>query len=156
MKNILYKFIFTSILLLLGVAMLKAQINESVLKNMVQSKKFIFQADMAIPQEGQQVRLTPQYTFTVSNDTISAALPYFGKAFKAPANPANVSIDFITTNFTYSSEVKSSGWEISIKPDRLPDVRDIFLDIYTNGKATLRIMSVNRQNISYNGYIVYE
>jgi hypothetical protein len=129
--------------------------SDSATRQWVESRNFIFKAQTVFPQGGRSRQLTTEYDLTVSRDTIVSFLPYFGRAFIAPTNPTDGGIKFTSLKFDYNQgKEKKSKWEITIKPNDVTDVRELYLTVFTSGRATLRINSNNRQTISYNGYIV--
>lgn len=123
-------------------------------KRIVESKNYIFKAQSAIPSTGKTWQLTSDYDLTVNGDSIVAYLPYFGRAYSAPIDPADGGIKFTSTNATYRVATKKDRWEISIKPKDVRDVQQMNLDITSSGYATLRVISTNRQPISFYGYVV--
>ena len=127
---------------------------EVVIKNLVDSQRYVFYAQSASPMSGRQKFLTSNYTIYISKDTVMSDLPFFGRAYSAPINAADGGIKFTSINFDYKSAArKKGGWDIIIKPKDAPDVQQFTLTIYTNGTAYLNVNSTNRQSISFNGYI---
>jgi hypothetical protein len=122
-------------------------------KNMVDSKDYVFVAQYVNPQRGGQHYLTSEYDFNVGKDSLVAYLPYFGRAYVAPINPEDASMIFTATHFEYKTTEKKDGWDVSIKPKDAKDVNAMRLNIYKDGNATLQIISNNREAISYMGYI---
>ena len=133
----------------------------TAVKNMVDSQRYIFEADYVIPLRGGSRNLTSEYDLKVVKDSVIAFLPYFGRAYVAPntPNPLEGGIKFTSTNFDYKKSLKKNGtWQISIKPrdKNITDWRDVqqlTLNISTDGYATLDVLSSNRDAISFNGYI---
>ncbi|MDN3547880.1 DUF4251 domain-containing protein [Mucilaginibacter aquaedulcis] len=129
------------------------------IKSMVEAQNYLFNASYVTPMRGISRSLNSQYDMTVTKDTVSAYLPYFGQAYQAPYNPTDGGIKFTTTKFTYSSKVgKKGGWTVTIKPtDRsISDGRDVqtmTLNISQDGFASLQVISTNRDPISFNGTI---
>jgi hypothetical protein len=131
------------------------------IKNMVEGQNYVFKANYAVPMRGTSRSLTSEYDLTVSKDTVSAFLPYFGRAYTAPYNPTEGGIKFTNTHFTYTLKPgKKSGWNIVIKPTgkdkNISDWRDVQalrLDISADGYASLQVTSSNRDPISFNGTI---
>lgn len=128
-------------------------------KKIVNEQHFLFTANYVNPQRGGSHPLTSDYDLKVTKDTITAFLPYFGRAYVAPINPAEGGIKFTSTNFVYNSKNNKAGnWEILIKPklnniNDLKDVQQLRLYISTGGYASLSVISTNREPISFNGYI---
>ncbi|MDB5132872.1 MAG: hypothetical protein JWR02_2621 [Mucilaginibacter sp.] len=128
-------------------------------KNIVNNMNFVFQANYVNPQRGSARSLDYGYDLLVSKDTIIAYLPYFGRAYAAPADPTEGGIKFKTTHFDYKAKTnKKGGWDILIVPkDKnitgMRDVQSLRLSITTNGYASLNVTSINRDPISFDGYI---
>jgi Domain of unknown function (DUF4251) len=127
--------------------------DESGIPEAIETKNFIFKASSATPQRGRMRQLTSEYELVVRPDTMVSFLPYFGRAFTAPINPSEGGIKFTSTNFTYAGEKKKRGWEIKIKPKDVSDVTTLYLTVFENGSASLRVNCVNRTPISYNGIV---
>jgi Domain of unknown function (DUF4251) len=126
----------------------------AVIKNLTDTQRYVFHAETASPMSGLLRILTSDYTVSVSKDTVVSDLPYFGRAYSAPLNPSEGGIRF--TSVKFSNLViprKKSGWDVIIKPKDAPDVQQLYMTIFENGKASLQVTSVNRQLISFNGYV---
>jgi hypothetical protein len=123
-------------------------------QSMVDAQRFVFKAQSAHPNRGRTVQLNSNYELAVSGDTVRSYLPYFGRAYSAPMDGRGGGIDFLSKNFQYNKKQrKKGGWEISIKPEDVTDVREVLLTVFDNGSASLRVNSNNRETISYNGYL---
>jgi hypothetical protein len=122
---------------------------------LVDTVYYRFKAEMALPLGGHNRYLTgDNYDLEVSKDTIVAYLPYFGRAYSAPIDPSQGGIRFTSTNFTYTtSPRRKGGWDVSMKFKDAKDVQQMMLTVTQDGYATLQVTSVNRQSISFNGYI---
>jgi hypothetical protein len=150
------KYIITACLLLSLATIIQAQEEkEPTTQEMVESKNYIFKAESVNPPRGRVRYLTPEYDLVVTNDTVIAYLPYFGRAYSAPINPSEGGIKFTSSDFEYTVEKKKKrSWEILIKPKDNRDIQALYLTIFDNKKASLRVNSINRESISFNGYIV--
>lgn len=150
------KYIITIPLLLLSAAIVQAQEkNEPTTQQIVESKNYIFKAESVNPPRGRFRQLTSEYDLVVTSDTVIAYLPYFGRAYSAPLNPSEGGIKFTSSNFEYTVEKKKKrSWEILIRPKDYNDVQALYLTIFNNNKASLRVNSLNRESISFNGYIL--
>ncbi len=123
-------------------------------QSIVSSKDFVFIAESALPTGGRSFYLTSTYNVSVLNDSVLSDLPYFGRAYSAPLNPAEGGIKFTSTNFDYKVQSrKRGGWDILITPKDTRDVRQLFLTASEDGYASLQVTSNNRQPISFRGYI---
>jgi len=148
------------IFLLLSVSVLGASLitkaqdkKPGEIKTMIESRNYIFKAQMANPQNGSSRQLTPEYDLTISGDTIISYLPYFGRAYVAPTNPSEGGIKFTSTKFEYNPVKDEKAWKITIKPKDDREVQQLFLEVFDNGRATLQVISTNRQGISFTGYV---
>jgi Domain of unknown function (DUF4251) len=127
-------------------------------KKMVDDVNFVFKANYANPQGGGSRALTSDYDLKVVKDSVIAYLPYFGRAYVAPApGTTEGGIKFTSTNFKYDAKQgKKGGWEIVIKPKdhditNWRDVQQLILNISTGGYASLQVLSSNRSPISFDG-----
>jgi hypothetical protein len=88
------------------------------------------------------------------NDTLRSYLPYFGRAYSAPIDGIGGGFDFTSKDFDYKlKNRRKGGWDITIKPRDVSDVREIYLTVFENGFASVRVASNNREPISFNGHI---
>jgi hypothetical protein len=123
-------------------------------KKMVEEQNYIFKAERVLPQSGRSRQLTSDYDVIIAPDTIASFLPYFGRAYSAPINPAEGGIKFTSTKFEYKRNAKGKGWEVTIRPKDASDIQQLYLNVYDNGRARLQVISINRQPISFDGYVV--
>lgn len=156
--TIFFKKLLPSLMLILfSVVTIKAQDKQDkykAIRNAVESKNYVFVAQLAQTTSGRLRQLTSRYQLEVKTDTINADLPYFGRAYSLPIDPSKVGINFTSTDFEYSNTPKKNGgWSVLIKPKEKVDARQLILDISQGGYANLRVISNNRQSISFNGYV---
>jgi hypothetical protein len=146
---------FLILLTILGSSAVMAQdLEPATVKNIIQSKNFIFKAEYVNPQSGSTRPLTSEYDVSVKSDKVVSYLPFFGRAYTAPVNPAEGGIKFTSLKFDYTIKQKNKKWDVRIRPRDVSDVQDMYLTVFDNGKASLRVISTNRQSISYDGYII--
>ncbi|MBL4678987.1 MAG: DUF4251 domain-containing protein [Mucilaginibacter sp.] len=134
----------------------KAAKKAQEVKELVDSKNFVFQATYMYPMGGGQQYLSSPYDLTIGKDTVSSFLPYFGVAYSnAGYNNTNDSgIKFTSTKFDYKiKDLKKGGYRIYIKPNDVPGNTQMYLEVYSNGYANLSVNNINRQNIRFDGYI---
>jgi hypothetical protein len=128
--------------------------DEANIERLITGQRFIFKAQSAHPARGRMRDLSSEYDVLVTPDTVRSYLPYFGRAYSPSLDPRGGGIDFTSTSFDYSKKPKrKGGWEISIKPKDVRDIREMILTIFKNGSASLRVQSNNREVISFNGYV---
>lgn len=128
------------------------------IRQQIQDFDFTFNATYAYPMGYKSIYLSPYYTVKVSQDTVKAYLPYYGRAYVAPMDPSRGGINFTSTKFDYRvKEGKKDGnWQVEIKTKDTD--REILLnfDIWDNGSAKLDVTDPNRQPISFQGNISKE
>src|SRR5690348_12767478 len=100
MKYLKLNSFFLFIAILAGTVLAKAQENDKVsVKEMMDTRNFVFKAQTVTPTGGRLINLTSEYDFTVRPDSIIAYLPYFGRAYTAPINPTDGGIKFTSSKF---------------------------------------------------------
>lgn len=124
----------------------------------IENQNFTFHANNAQPMSSSPVNLNYNYYLKVAKDTIIANLPYYGRSDVAPIDARDISIDFTSTNFSYSVNKKNDGtYEVKIEPKDITNRQNqgisFLLRVSKNGYATLNAFPVNRQNISYYGTV---
>ena len=98
--------------------------------------------------------LDPGYTVDFSKEEINAQLPYFGRMFIANMDTRKNGYDFKSKDFTIDksrSTDKKTVFAVNVNDQT--NIRQIFLEVFKNGRAYLSINSNDRQAISYDGYI---
>jgi hypothetical protein len=98
-------------------------------------------------------QLTSEYDLKVNGDSLTAYLPYFGRAYVAPIDPAKGGIQFTSEQSNYTLKMKKNSFEITIVPKNIQEVRQLFLSVSSNGNARLQVISNTRDPISFNGYV---
>lgn len=126
---------------------------KTTVEQAIQSKQFIFKAQTAFPMRGGMRQLTSEYDLKVNGDTLTAYLPYFGRAYVAPIDPTKGGIQFTSTQNNYTLKVRKKNSEINIVPKNIQEVRQLHLNISPNGNASLQVISNNRDPITFNGYV---
>ncbi|RYY60800.1 MAG: DUF4251 domain-containing protein [Chitinophagaceae bacterium] len=140
-------------LLLMSVQAMAQTKDASENKRFLEEKNFVFIAQQVNPQRGGVRQLTSQYDLTITPDTVSAFLPYFGRAYTAPINPTDGGIKFSSTDFNYQSVAKKKGrYEITITPKDAAGVANIRITAFENGRATVQVVQLNKDPISFTGY----
>ena len=119
------------------------------------NKTYQFNATTVQPMTGRERNIAGNnYTLKISTTSIIADLPYFGKSNSAPIGTNDVGMKFTSGNFDYiNTEMTKSREQVIIKPKDVNNVQEVYLIIYPDGTADLRINSVSRQAISYRGKI---
>lgn len=140
--------------------------SQSQVGDMIEQQAYTFAAKSVFPTEdarynprvmfpngSQLYQLSPGYYLKVTPDSVIAYLPYFGRSFTAPVNPSEGGIKFSSTDFDYKRSMRKGNYEIEIIPHDAKDIRNLYLTISPSGFGSLRILSLNKSSISYNGEI---
>jgi hypothetical protein len=127
---------------------------KTAFKNMVDSQHFTFVAQSVTPLRGRFRNLTSSYDVRLFKDSMISFLPYFGRAYSAPLDPTESPLNFTSTDFTYTvTPHKKNGWNVVIKPNDKSGVQQFSFTIFSNGTASLNVVSSSKDPISFNGYI---
>lgn len=129
-------------------------LSASSVKDMIDSKKFMFVAEMVNPLRGRNRYLTSRYDVSVSKDSLVSYLPYFGRAYTAPLNSSEAGIQFTSTNFSYNAtQLKSNKWQVVIKPNDVSAGPELSFTIFDTGSASLVVTSTSKDPISFTGHL---
>jgi hypothetical protein len=121
----------------------------------VDSQHYVFNAQMAMPLGGRTLQLTGDYyDLKITKDIISSNLPYYGRAYSAPLDPAKAGVQFTSKKFDYKSiPRKKGGWDILIRTNDMQEDWQLSLTITQDGYANLQVNGGSRQGISFTGMI---
>ena len=160
--NILVGFV----LILASCSSQKSSVSQTVVADLVENRTYTFVAQSVLPTEdarynprlmfpngSQLYQLNGDYDFKVTPDSIMAFLPYFGRSFTAPVNPSEGGIKFTSTDFSYKKSIRKNNYEIEIVPRDNNEIRNLYLTISPTGFTSLRVLSLNKTSISYNGQL---
>jgi len=150
----IYKVVLFLLSALLSFNLIFAQEKEQEIKELIQSKNFMFRAQVVLPSNGSSRVITSDYDMQLIKDSIAVYLPYFGRAYSASFGTAEGGVRLNTSKFDYKiKNRRKGGWEITIDP-QTSDIREMYLIVSPKGSATLNVTSTNRQSISYHGIIL--
>lgn len=102
------------------------------------------------------IYLNYNYDVRIRPDSVIAFLPYFGRATMAVpyGNTTDNGVQFTSTKFEYGSKLEKRGaTTITISPKDNQYTNRMILNVTTSGRATLQVLSNNKNAISYDGYI---
>lgn len=118
-------------------------------------RSYQFKAITVLPMSGKEKNVGgDNYTLKITKDQVLADLPYFGKSTTAPIGSTDVGMKFSSKDFSYeSNELTKQREQITIKPKDVSDISEIYMIVYPDASADLRITSLSRQAISYHGKI---
>lgn len=165
----------------LGIAVLcllafnaNAQTDKATTTKIVNDKNFIFVAtsatplntmdvtnvlnQMAGPPTGGTINLsTDNYDLRITPDSLISYLPFYGRAFNVTSYGGNNDENgykFTSTKFSYETKKgRKKGWDIAIQTKDVRDNVRMNLSISESGYATLSVVSINKQSITFNGYL---
>jgi len=126
----------------------------ATLQRLLESKEYVFKAQSVTPMRGGFQQLMSEYDLRLLGDSLVSYLPYFGRAYTAPLDTRQNGIQFTSTEFEYVVKPKKKGWDISFRPKDVSSVQQLHLNVTASGRATLQVISTNREPISFNGMIV--
>ena len=119
----------------------------------INNDKWDFTADYAQPISGQRRNITGSYYVQCRKDTLIVALPYYGRLNSAAGATNENPLDFKSTDFKLTKEVrKKGGWMVTInKPN--PEVQSISFTFFDNGTARVYFTMTNRTGIDFSGKV---
>ncbi|HWC53355.1 MAG TPA: DUF4251 domain-containing protein [Chitinophagaceae bacterium] len=152
------KIAFKTLVLFSGILFTRPSIifsqSDAAVKNWIDSGQYVFVAQQAIPMYGRTIFLTSEYHLIVSADSLIAYLPYYGKAYRAPLDPSEGGIKFVSLKFDHSvSKARKNGWDITMTTKDLSDNYRLSLEISSGGRGTLQVNNTFRQPITFIGYL---
>jgi hypothetical protein len=123
-------------------------------ENSVENKQFVFHAQTVLPLKMATRNITvDDYIVKISNDTLESHLPYFGQAYQAQIGTSVSALDFTSTNFSYNvTPGKNKRWNVIVNIKDKNSMQYSFI-IFNNGNASLHVSSIERDPISFQGYI---
>lgn len=161
-----------SIAIVFATAQTFAQTNKETTTKIVTDKHYTFVANTAMPmanndiskvlsqlpggQGGSSINLTgSQYDVQVTKDSVVAYLPYYGRSYNAPYPASEGGIKFTSKDFSYvESKGKKGNYTIQINTkDVKRENYRLTINISSSGYASLMASSVNKQPITFNGYL---
>ncbi len=137
------------------------KVDPTYIKGVIEGKNFAFTPSYVIPLTGSSQPLTGGVGLIYNGTTLSVILPYVGQSYNAsPSSISNSSIQFTSTTVEYKvTEKKNGKMEIVLRPKNITptgtnDPTQLTMSVAPDGTAGLRIISQNRQPISYTGQIL--
>jgi hypothetical protein len=127
---------------------------EAGIQRLLKSKNFTFVAESANPMRG-NIRLTSSnYQISFYKDSLDSFLPYFGTAVRAQYGTSQSPLIFSSSNFTYTAKTSRKGSRTLTIKINIPSDPDVLtLSISPSGYGTLQVNSIDRQPITFYGFI---
>jgi hypothetical protein len=135
------------------VKQLTAPATQDEIAQAINNDRWDFSADYAQPSYGRSRNITGSYYVQCRKDTLIVALPYYGK-LNSPAGATNENpLDFKSTDFKLTKEVrKKGGWLVTIKSPN-SEVQSMSFTFFDNGTAQANLIMTNRSGISFSGKV---
>ena len=119
----------------------------------VNNDRWDFTAEYAQPMSGQRRYITGSYYVYCRKDTLIVALPYYGKLNSAAGASNENPLDFKSTDFKLTKEVrKKGGWLVTIKKPN-SEVQSMSFTFFDNGTARVNFIMSNRSGIDFSGKV---
>jgi hypothetical protein len=155
-RDIQYSFLLLILVVAgLGFAFVQKNVQDAEkIKNIIESKRYIFKAESVTPARGALRQLSGSYDLTVKGDTLISYLPYFGRAYSAPIDIDDAAIKFTSVNFVYNvKKSRKNIWQIEFIPKDARNIRQLILNISESGQGSLMVFSNDRERINFDGHI---
>ena len=100
--------------------------------------------------------VTPDFYLELRGDTLHSYLPYLGQARVSPTLSPSIGLNFEEPVLSYKeSKPKSNKYtQIDIDVRTREDSYHYVIELYDSGEATIRVRSLNRDAISFDGTLV--
>ncbi|MBB4037827.1 hypothetical protein GGR21_003748 [Dysgonomonas hofstadii] len=126
---------------------------KALITQKIEGMNYKFVPRTANPSRGNSINLNYSYYLKVNKDTVSAYLPYFGRAYSAPYG-GDGGINILSTDFEYTIKEKKTGeWDISINIKDDQKRYELNLSAGDTGYGSLSVRDNNRSPISFYGSI---
>lgn len=121
---------------------------------LIKEHKFVFEAESINPMRSQRKFLSSGYNATINRDTLSADLPFIGQSQMAAMNRDESGTFFTTKDYTYKYVAgNKNNWRITLDINDQKFTRQIIINVFANGKASLDVYSNFRDPTNFSGYI---
>lgn len=95
------------------------------------------------------------YDVIIREKEIEVTLPYFGRMYNPSYDSSKNSFRFTSKDYNITkNQNKKGNWVYNIITKDTDNVRNIYMEIFKNGKAYISVDANDRQPISYDGYIM--
>jgi hypothetical protein len=97
--------------------------------------------------------VTPDFYLELRGDTLRSYLPYLGQAYVSPTLSPTIGLNFEEPVLRYKeSRPKSKKYtQVDIDVRTREDSYHYVIELYDSGEATIRVRSLNRDPISFDG-----
>jgi len=123
--------------------------------NALESGEYTIEVNWMHPLRGQPQHLTYGYRVKVKGDTIDSYLPYFGGAYYVPYGGGK-GLNFTAPISDYRIEQTANNhYIVYLQTNIVEDTYLFQIDLFTNGKASIYVIARERDNISFDGEMVF-
>lgn len=114
-----------------------------------------FEPQSAQPFNGGLVHLSGgYYSLEIKSDTVNFRLPFYGRAYQIDMNDVGYTIEgAILSNLTVSENSKKESIMLQFEAKKEGNTYTFQLEYWENGKAYLDLRSMQRDHMSYDGYL---
>lgn len=100
--------------------------------------------------------VTPDFYLELRGDTLRSYLPYLGQAQVSPTLSPSIGLNFEEPVLTYKESKPKKFTQIDIDVRTREDSYHYVIEMYDNGQAYIRVRSMNRDPISFDGTLEIE
>ncbi|MFB9076633.1 DUF4251 domain-containing protein [Flavobacterium procerum] len=131
----------------------REQQQKQKIKSLIDSKSFVFEAQQLTPQGGRLIQLDYNtYFLKFNTEKTICDLPFFGRGFNVGyGNEGGIKFEGKPEELKVNE--RKNGWNLKAVVKGTNDVYNLTFSIFTNGRASLTVISNNRASISYDGEI---
>ena len=98
--------------------------------------------------------VSSDFFLELRGDTLCSYLPYFGQAYQSSMESPSIGLNFEMPILRYSeSQSKANKTQLELDVRTLEDTYHYLIDLYDTGEAHIRVRSMNRDPISFDGTI---
>ena len=89
-------------------------------------------------------------------DTLCSYLPYMGQAFQAPIGSPSIGLNFEMPILRYSeTHPKANKTQLELDVKTQEDTYHYLIELYDTGESYIRVRSLNRDPVSFDGTITW-
>ena len=98
--------------------------------------------------------VSSDFCLELRGDTLCSYLPYWGQAYQAPMGYPSIGLNFEMPILRYSeSRPKPNKTQLVLDVRTQEDAYHYLIDLYDTGEAYIRVRSINRDPISFDGHV---
>ena len=111
---------------------------------------------LMLPLRGKAMNVTSEYSLEVNGDTLISYLPYFGRVYNVPYGGGK-GLNFTAPILRYEIQKDRKGRaQILLVTDNKENVVTYRLEIFSNGQATINVLSRDMEQINFRGELEVE